>query len=199
MIRPKHTLVSVASSLANGLLNGTVRLNTQSDKSVEEAETAASGQLMEAYGLTPEPKEEPAVIRGSFPSQFTFSAKDKIASEEFQHLKEELLEAVRQQPIDAPGAINLEKRAQAASLMIATLGPFENAVIRIGDLLMLKVTREEKPHLIIETLSPEVTRQLEESPLLTQDPDAVFKFFEERHRPQKIQAEGRAQIEGSEE
>ena len=139
--------------------------------------------------------EQPTLVRGSFLEKITFWANKTITPNDLQGLKKELIEALKRQQIDTPGAANLEKRAAAASQLITSLASVENGVIRIGDLMVLKITKNGKPDLIVETLSPEITRELDQSPLLLNDPAAVFKFFEERHRPEAIKAVGPPQLE----
>jgi hypothetical protein len=90
----------------------------------------------------------------------------------------EVKEALRRQQIDGAGADAFDKRARAASDLLRALENTPNALIRLGDVVIAKATVNGQSRLLIETLSPQLAREMEKNSLVRSDPVAFFAFID---------------------
>ena len=90
----------------------------------------------------------------------------------------EIKEALRRQQIDGAGADAFDKRARAASDLLKALGETPNAMIRLGDVVIAKATINGQARVLIETVSPQLARELEQNPRLMSNPMAFFALID---------------------
>lgn len=79
--------------------------------------------------------------------------------------------------------------ADATAKVIESLVPFDSAAIRLGQLIAVKITRDGKPMLRVDTISPALSRRLAGDPKLLLRPEEVWDLFdilqhEEEGQPQ---------------
>jgi hypothetical protein len=94
----------------------------------------------------------------------------------------EIKEALRRQQIDGAGADAFDKRARGASALLEALGDTPNAMIRLGDVMVAKATINGTSRVLIENMSPQLARELEQNPVLASDPTAFFAFIEKNKK-----------------
>ena len=77
---------------------------------------------------------------------------------------------------------NLQDETSASRLqtvstrLIAAIAPFENALLRLGELLVLKLTMHRQSHLCVETISPDLAHELTMNPSLFQKLEEALSF-----------------------
>lgn len=101
----------------------------------------------------------------------------------------EIKEALVRQQIDGAGAANFDKRAQGAAILLQSLANVPKAMVRLGDVVIAKATIDGEPRVMIETLSPSLTRELDRRPALLADPIAFFEFFDAETKRVATQAD----------
>lgn len=153
---------------------------------VQEAIVNACGDFMEALGYELEVKEEP--IYGSFFQIFNFNGKHIIKTEVKELYKKGKL-ALETQHISVPSAEATSKLAEAASRIITSLDNVEEAALRLGALLVIKVKRDGKVTVSAETISPSLALILDENPSLLKHPSAVMELISGETERQKAEAE----------
>jgi hypothetical protein len=99
----------------------------------------------------------------------------------------DLKEALRRQQIDGAGADAFDKRARAASEFLKALENTPNAIVRLGDVVIVKATVNGQARLVIETLSPRMARELEQNPLMSSDPVAFFALIDSGAHRERLQ------------
>lgn len=140
---------------------------------IEELQNAV-GDFMEALGFEYEAKDEP--VWGSFFDWLKFKLKDPKTKEEIAELYEDGKNALRFK-LNLPSADATGKLAEAASSLIDHLAPFKRAVIRAGQILILKTTVDGEPYLVVETISPKLSLDLDSNPKLLRNPEELLKFI----------------------
>ena len=85
--------------------------------------------------------------------------------------------------------------ADATANVIKSLEPFDRAAIRFGQFVAVKITRDGKPMLRVETLSPALARRLANDPQFLLRPEEVWATFDTQE-PEKA---GQSQLETPEE
>jgi len=146
----------------------------------------AIGNFMEAFDFELKGKTEPRY--GSFFQRLIFWAKDKINEDELEKKYKEMEEVLKVAKTYKPSAEILEKQAAAAGQLLARIKDIPNAVLRLDRVLIIKITRQGQPSLMIETLSHEIARQMDENPGSLRTPGHALQFLEEHKQLQKIPA-----------
>ena len=90
------------------------------------------------------------------------------------------MEALRRRGLDSVGAEVFEKRATATGLLIKQLEQMSEASVRLGDVLIVKAELDGKTHLIVETISPTLSRELEAQPTLNRDPKLLLVWLDSK-------------------
>jgi len=138
----------------------------------------AVGDLLESFGCVPEP-ESMTVTFASWHWKEWFRMKEPLILREGGEFYDGIKEALRRQKIDAAGAESFEKRATAAAALLASLAQYEQAVVRLGDVIIVKAVVDGVPRIAIETVSMTLARELESQPQLACDPMALFKRLQD--------------------
>jgi hypothetical protein len=128
---------------------------------------------MEACGFELQTEHEPR--HGSFWQRLKFWSKEKMTPREADAIYEEGKTALLITYLDKPAADTTDKMADAAKKLIDAIQPYENSVLRVGNLLVVKVGKED---LRVETITPELARTLAGNPLLLQRPEVVMRLIE---------------------
>lgn len=136
----------------------------------------AIDQFMEALEFEETGELESA--RGSWFQRLMFWSKEKLEPDELEGVYQEGREALRKRVLDLPGAEATEKLANAASNLIAALEKQPSGVLRIGELIVVKVPRNGESTIIVETISAEIARKFAANPMLLRDPEQVFNYFQ---------------------
>ena len=121
--------------------------------------------------------EEGDAVRGSFLKDFLFKSKEALSSDKAREIFEEGAEALRLKTLDLPTAEASLKLAEAASKLINSLEAFEAGVIRTGAVLVVKVTRNGKSYVKVDTVSPTLMHELNSDPSLLERPDDIFDLL----------------------
>ncbi len=135
----------------------------------------ACGDFMEEIGFEMETKDEP--VYGSFFQHFLFKSKKRKTKEEIKDLYKKGKEALESQFINLPAAEVTEKLATAAGALIQAIDKQDEAVLRMGAILIVKVQQNNKSVIVAETVSPEITRVLDNNPSLLKHPQAVYELI----------------------
>ncbi len=79
--------------------------------------------------------------------------------------------------LEKPRSEIIDKMAGAASQLLGSLNGVENAMIRVGELLVVKRTADGVASIAIETISAHLAHALEERPALLRHPDELFALL----------------------
>jgi hypothetical protein len=156
-----------------------VEVYLQENLSYREREMVqtAIDEFMEACGFELQTELEPR--HGSFWLRLKFWSKDKITPREADATYEQGKTALLATYLDNPTADITDKMADAARKLIDAIQPYENSVLRVGNLLVVKNGKEE---LRVETITPELARALAGNPLLLQRHEAVMKLLKKERQ-----------------
>lgn len=135
----------------------------------------ALGFFLESFGFAPEPERDPTVVFSSWSWRQLFRSLSPIAKEEGHEIFVGIKEALRRASIDKLGAEAFDLRAKSASDLIQALEPYENAIVRLGDVILAKAIIDGQQRIVIETVSAHLSRQLESNPILLKDPVAFIE------------------------
>jgi hypothetical protein len=91
---------------------------------------------------------------------------------------DEIKEALRRQQIDVVGADAFGKRAEAVSKVLKSLNDTPSAMMRLGDVIIAKATLDGNARVYVETMSPQIARELEKNARLASDPQAFFAMID---------------------
>lgn len=152
----------------------------------------ATGDFMEAMGFELETQDEP--VFGSFFQRLKYLLKGEVQKEagEIYSKGKAALEA---QFIDLPSAEATDKLASASAALITSLNGVSDAAIRCGSILLVKVTKDGIPKIVIETVSPELASLLNKNPALLQNPTIVFDLISGMRAPDRtIEESGSAKL-----
>lgn len=153
---------------------------------------SATNDFMEALGFELEAQDEP--VFGSFFQRLRFLWKGEI-KQEANEIYSKGKVALEAQFIDLPSAEVTNKLANAAAALITAVAPLSDAAIRCGSLLIVKVTKDGIPKVVIETVSPELTALLNKNPALLQNPSIVFDLISGIRAPDRtIEKRGSAEL-----
>ncbi len=78
---------------------------------------------------------------------------------------------------DRASADILEKRASATKKLLKQIEKFDEVVMRLADVLIVKVTMDGRTRLLIETIYHKLAQQLADDPLLMQRPRKLFSIL----------------------
>jgi uncharacterized protein YjbI with pentapeptide repeats len=129
------------------------------------------------------------VTRGSFFQKLLYWSRGLFTPEEIGHIYDEGKEALRNTYLDKPEAEVAAKLAEAASQLIKALQPFESGAMRLGEILVVKVTRQGQPHLRVATIFPELARELASHPRMLETPERVFSLLDTPDHSQDLSEE----------
>jgi len=124
-------------------------------------------------------KEELDPIRGSWWRKLIFWSKDKTTPTAVNRIFQTVKEVFVARSIGIPSAEETIKLTEAVDRVIKSLEPFESGIIRLGKLLVIKGTRENKPILRVETISLSLAQKLAENPQLIKMPQSLLLLIEE--------------------
>ena len=79
--------------------------------------------------------------------------------------------------VELPAAEQTEKLANAAKSLIESMQGFNDAVARLGALLVLKRTVDGEPKVMIQQLSAELIAILDEKPQLLRSPQTIYELI----------------------
>lgn len=85
--------------------------------------------------------------------------------------------------IHGPEAEAASKLADAANKLIFALHDIDEAVIRCGPILLVKVTKDGKAKLAVQTISTRLRHILDENPQLLKSPELLFAELEKLKSP----------------
>jgi hypothetical protein len=109
-----------------------------------------------------------------------FSSKNKHTSSEVDNVYSQGVEVLQNAALMQMKSAGPDQTVDAALRLIKALEPFESGILRLGQILVVKVTRQQQSYLHVETIAPELARELERYPKFLQNPEALFEFFETR-------------------
>ncbi len=146
----------------------------------------AVGAFLEEFGFEAVPEHDPMTVYGSWDWRAWFRRNSPEIQQELSDTYAEMKESLRLQHVDVHAANVFSTRATAARDLIDSLEPYDEAVIRFGDVLLAKATINGKSRILVENVTPSLGRQLAANPVLTRDPHALFHFFSHQaveHQP----------------
>jgi len=136
----------------------------------------ATGVFLSELGYMPDPKTS-LTFSSSWHWREWFRRKSPEIRDESRGVYREIKESLRRANVDQPGAAAFEKRAVAASQLLGSLECYDEAVVRLGDVIMVKLLEDGKSRLVIETISPEVARDLEKNYHLLENPQKTLHYL----------------------
>ncbi|QDV56463.1 hypothetical protein [Rosistilla oblonga] len=152
-------------------------------KKLDAVQNAVSGFLM-LFGYSPDPESHGLEAHASWHWYEWFRSRLPFVRKESEQVYGEMKEALRRRHIDQAGADAFNSRAMAAAELIKSIEPFQDVVIRLGDIVIVKKINQ----LGIETLSPELARRLDQRPEAMQSSATFYQFIEEQ-KPGAVPAE----------
>lgn len=135
--------------------------------------------FMEAFGFELEPEADPITRFGSWYGEVYYRTKKVLTAVGVRKIFERMKDALLGVAVDKANAEILERRASATAKLLAQIEKFDEAVLRLGGVLIVKATVNGKTRLVIETISQSLSRQLENDPLLMQRPRDLFTLLAE--------------------
>lgn len=136
----------------------------------------ACGELMEALGYELEIAEEP--VLGSFYQKLKFILTSPKTKREVAEGFSKAKAALEFNYLNLPSAEATEKLSNAASNLITSLNGVDEGLVRLGALLVVKVTREGKVRILSETLSPELSLLLDKTPQILNNPNTIYELLQ---------------------
>lgn len=86
--------------------------------------------------------------------------------------------------VDSPEAEVASKLADATSKLIQSLAEIDEAALRAGPILIVKVTHAGKSVVVAETISPTIRKTLDANPKLFREPSRLLELLQD-HRDGK--------------
>jgi hypothetical protein len=127
--------------------------------------------------------------RGSIFRRFLAFFQNDKTKQEIESFYKDGKAALRAQQLNKPRSEATEKLAVAASTLLASLEGFDNAILRLGELVVVKQTHNGITNVGIETISPELASKLEADPELLRDPRRLLSMLPQECITQiKVQA-----------
>ena len=136
--------------------------------------TNACGEFMEALGFEMETEDEP--IFHSFWKKLKFIFSTQASTEEIDKLINKGKRALELRHVELPTAEQTEKLASAAAKIVESLEKFEEGVVRLGTLLVLKKKVNGEPKIVIQQLNQELIKILDEKPQLLKSLQTVYEL-----------------------
>jgi len=135
----------------------------------------AVDEFMDVNGFEYEKEEEP--IYGSFFQKFKFWSKQPKTKMEVAEIYEKGKLSLEANYLNKPIAEATSELARASSRLISAASEFDEIVLRIGAILLVKVKINGKKKLLVETVSPEIIQKLEANPFLIKDPKSLYNIL----------------------
>jgi cytoskeletal protein CcmA (bactofilin family) len=149
---------------------------TTQSRQLERLQHAVT-DLLGTFGYEPEP-ESVSLTHASWHWKEWFRRTKPQVQQEVSEVYDEVKEALRRQHIDAVGAAAFEKRAKAAADLLKSFEPYDAAIARLGDVVIVKAVVKGQRRVAIETVSPPLARELERNPGLMRDPAAFLALLD---------------------
>lgn len=135
----------------------------------------AVNEFMEAIGCELEAEEEK--VYGSFFQNLKYRFKLVKTENEVKNLYDQGKRALKDNHINLSVAKATAELTNAASVLIKSLEGQDQAVIRLGALLLVKVVKNGEPIVIIETVSPEIMAELNANSSLLRNPETLYDLL----------------------
>jgi hypothetical protein len=135
----------------------------------------ACGDFMEAVGYELEVKNEP--VFGSFFQRIKFKLKHPKTQEEIEDLYNKGKQALEAKYLNLPTAEATEKIANAASKIIDSIADIDEAAIRLGAIIIVKINKNGRSIIVSETVSPSLASTLDNMPNILSNPRAVYELL----------------------
>ena len=135
----------------------------------------ACGEFMEAMGFEIEALESP--VYSSFWQRIAFKLVKKSTRKELGDLYNSGKEALELKYSNLVSAESTSLLANASSSILQSLNDVDEAVVRLGAIIVLKVKINGEIKVIIETLSPRIMRHLDQNPKLLKAPNLLYEYF----------------------
>ncbi|CAL2077346.1 protein of unknown function [Tenacibaculum sp. 190524A02b] len=135
------------------------------------------GDLMKAMGFKYKEKNEP--VFGSFFQDLFFEFVKPIASKLSPLLFERVRKIFNKDKESLRDSKNIDI-VKAYSMVVKSLESIDNAVIRIGELILIKKTINGKSVLISETISKSIANDLDSNPELLSSQDKIIGYLENK-------------------
>jgi hypothetical protein len=152
----------------------------------------ACGEFMEALGFELKTEDEP--IYGSFFQRLQFLSKSKRTNEEIDDIYQKGKRALEYKYLNVPAADATSQLSQAASQLISAVKDIDEAVVRLGSILLVKTSKEGKSQIIIETVSHELASSFDNNPNLLKNPNAVYELLVGERKKQNNVDEGEGSL-----
>ena len=135
----------------------------------------ACGDFMEALGYELEIKNEP--VFGSFFQKIKFKLKQPKTQAEIDDLYNKGKQALEAKYLNLPTAEATEKIVNSASKIIESLATIDEAAIRLGAIIIVKIKKDGKTIIVSETVSPALASSLDNMPNILSNPDIVYDLL----------------------
>lgn len=136
--------------------------------------TNACGDFMEALGFEMETEDEP--IYRSFWKKIKFVFSKEASPEELEKLFKKGKRALELRHVELPTAEQTEKLANAAAKVVESLEKFDEGIVRLGTLLVLKKKVDGTPTIIIQQLNQDLIKIFDEKPQLLKSLRTVYEL-----------------------
>lgn len=135
----------------------------------------ACGDFMEALGYELEIKNEP--VFGSFFQKIKFKLKQPKTQAEIDDLYNKGKQALEAKYLNLPTAEATEKIVNSASKIIESLATIDEAAIRLGAIIIVKIKKDGKTIIVSETVSPALASSLDNMPNILSNPHIVYDLL----------------------
>ena len=147
-----------------------------------DASEADAEKLQEAFtefskSINVSQIQELEKIYGSIYKRFKAFFHKNTSSEELDDLYSDGKKALREQYLNKPRSETAKNLADAAAALIAAVDGHDNAILRMGELIVVKQTVNGITNVAIETISPELASELEKDPKLLRDPSSLLSMI----------------------
>lgn len=131
-------------------------------------------------------EKESSEIFGSWAFIEWFKSKIPSIGNESKEVYQELREAARRASIDKQGSQNMLNRAKATKELLDSIKDIDEAIIRLGDVVLAKAVVNGKPRIIVVTLSSKLARDLDANPQLLKDPLLFIEHTRPERKPREM-------------
>ena len=132
---------------------------------------------MEAFGFELEPEADPITREGSWFTELAYRTKRALNKTRIAKLFASMKTAIINAVHERADTEALQKRAEATKTLLEAMGPFDEAALRLGDVLIVKVKILGKTRLHVETISRELRRKLDKNPILLTKPHKLYSMI----------------------
>lgn len=131
-------------------------------------------EFLEAMEFEMVMENEP--IFGSFFQRFLFKRKSE-ARNEISELYKTGKDALNAYAVDKPNAENTNELAQAAANLIGSINDIDEAVLRLGAVIIIKTVVDGKQTIIVDSLSYEMMKLFDNNPGLLKKPRLMYELM----------------------